>query len=299
MTRLTHPKTAKYPLSIGTRLQKLNLWLYTLLSIALATSTHAQESQQTLFPGFRHVDAALPEISKPPGGKIELQTDADFAPWSFLGEDGQLKGISVELATRACADAGLTCDLNPAEFSALLPALRAGHVQGIISGLRLDAATASEFALTRPYYRSLGRFVARAGSPLTAPDTRALAGRRIGFRADTAHARFLETYYSRSVLTPFESIDSMLEALRTGQVDVVFSDAVPLSFWVKGNASRGCCVFLGRAFVDRASFSRSLSFVLRQDASDLRNRLDAALDHMETTGVTAEIFARYLPLSVW
>jgi polar amino acid transport system substrate-binding protein len=298
MIRLTHPQPAKYPPNIRARLQKLNLWMCVLLLIAVSRAACAQEAQST-FPGFRHVDAALTEITKPPGGKFILQTDADFAPWSFLGQDGQLKGISVDLAAQACAEAGLTCELQPKEFSALLPALRSGQAQGIISGLKLDVATAKEFALTRPYFRSLGRFVARAGSSFAAPDIRSLAGRRIGFRANTAHARFLETYYSRSALTPFDSTDLMLEALRTGQVDVVFSDAVQLSFWLNGNAARGCCMFLGKAFVDRATFSRSLSFVLRGDASDLRNRLDAALDHMETTGVTAEIFARYLPASVW
>jgi polar amino acid transport system substrate-binding protein len=91
----------------------------------------------------------------------------------------------------------------------------------------------------------------------------------------------------------------MLEALRTGQVDVIFGDAVQLSFWLQGSASRGCCSFLGKAFMDRASFTRSLSFILRRDDPKLRINLDTALDRLESKGAIAAIFARYLPASLW
>jgi hypothetical protein len=42
-----------------------------------------------------------------------------------------------------------------------------------------------------------------------------------------------------------------------------------------------------------------LVFVARRDAKDIRQALDDALDQLESKNITAEIFARYLPLSVW
>lgn len=291
--------SAKWHKWIAATFQRLNLLLFILFSIAYCSTVMAQDEKLNAFPGFRHVDPAPPEDMEALAGNIVLGADADFAPWSFVGEDGRLRGISIELAERACADATLACDIRALDFAVLLPKLRSGEIQGIISGLKLDTGTAAEFALTRPYFRSLGRFVVRTGASLAAPDIRTLAGRRLGYRANTAHARFVETYYGRSALTPFDSTEAMLEALRTGQVDAVFGDAVQISFWLKGSASRGCCMFLGKAFVHRDTFSRSLSFVLRRDANDLRTRFDHAIDHLESAGTTADIFARYLPSSVW
>lgn len=262
--------------------------------VALADNVEA-----TAFPGFRHVDPDRLESASQTTAAVTLAADADFAPWSFQGEDGTLKGIAVDLAQQACLEAQITCSLQPVAFADLLPALKNGKVQGLVSGPKTDAAMAAEFALTRPFFQTLGRFVVRNGSSLAGPDIRSLAGRRIGFRANSQHARFLETFYGRSALTPFDDGNAMLEALRTGQVDTVFGDAVQLSYWLKGEASKGCCVFLGKAFVHRDTFSRSLTFVLRRDAPDLRAKLDAALDKMESNGTTAEIFARYLPASVW
>ncbi len=282
-----------------TTLRRLNLWLSAVLIVALITPVGAEDAPSTAFPSFRHVDPDAFQNSQSPNLVVVLNADNDFAPWSFQGEDGDLRGIAVELAQAACSEAQLACTLQPAAFADLLPSLRSGAAQGLVAGPKLDAALATEFAMTRPYFRTLGRFIVRSGSSLPAPDIRSLAGRRIGFRSNTQHARFLETYYGRSALTPFDDANAMLEALRTGQVDTVFGDAVQLSFWLKGGASRGCCNFLGKAFLHRETFTRSLSFTLRRDAPDLRAKLDAALDRLEAKGATAEIFARYLPASVW
>ncbi len=299
MTHIYSPDLTSYRKSWGATLQKLNLWLCVLLLIVQCAVASAEGPSQSRFPGFRHVDPAAAETTQPLQGTFVLAADADFAPWSFVGDDGELKGITVELSNAACADAGLACSVVAMDFARLLPALQAGEVQGIVSGLKLDDGLTSKFAMTRPFYQSLGHFVMRNGSPLNASDVRTLAGRRVGFRANTTHARFLERFYNRSALTPFESDEAVLEALRTGQVDAAFGDAVRLSFWLSGNSSRGCCAFLGKAYVDRSTFSRSLSFLLRRDAKDLRAVFDTSLDRLETSGATAEIFARYLPTSVW
>jgi polar amino acid transport system substrate-binding protein len=291
--------SANAPQKKATTIRQLNLWLWVTLLIVFGRPVFAAEQQATAFPGFRHVDPDAFEISTAPRQPLVLGADADFAPWSFVGDDGQLKGIAVDLAQLACAEAELACTMSPAAFADLLPSLRSGLTQGLVSGPKIDEKAAAEFALTRPYFRTLGRFIVRNGSSLPAPDVRSLAGRRLGFRANTQHARFLETYYGRSALTPFDDANAMLEALRTGQVDVVFGDSVQLSFWLKGAASKGCCTVLGKAFVHRETFTRSLGFILKRDAPALRAKLDAALDKLESKGVTAEVFNRYLPASVW
>jgi polar amino acid transport system substrate-binding protein len=299
MPNPTETTTIKIVRSLGATTWRLNLWVLTILLVVFSQTFEASAQSDAVFPGFRHVDPFHGEASQPQTTQVVLLADADFAPWSFVGEDGALQGISVEIARSACADAGLTCDIQAAAFAELLPKLKKGEAQAIITGLKRDAALASEFALTRPYFQSLARFAVRNGSPLSAPDIRTLAGRKLGYRANTTHARFLEKFYNRSALTPFETQDQMQEALRTGLVDAIFSDAVLLSYWLGGSASKGCCTFLGKAFLHRDSFSRGLGFVVRRDDPALRQRFDDALDRLESKGDVAKIFARYLPASVW
>jgi polar amino acid transport system substrate-binding protein len=299
MKNTLNPKTAKDCESSGATLWRLKLIASTLLLVVNCSISTAQELKQPSFPGFRHVDSAGLEASHPTGGSAILLADEDFAPWSFVDAQGNFKGIAVELAQQACAEVLMTCDVRPLAFAKLQTAVRSGEAQGIVAGPKLEAGTAEEFAVTRPFFQTLGRFAVRTGSPLSAPDIRTLAGRRIGFLANSAHARFLEAHYARSALMPFETNGVMLEALRTGQVDAIFGDAVQVSFWLGGKASRGCCAFLGKAFVDRATFTRSMMFMLKKDDPKLRQKLDDALDRLEANGATAEIFSRYIPTSVW
>jgi polar amino acid transport system substrate-binding protein len=286
-------------LRLHSTIQRLNACFLVLFLVVFTQPALSQSVKSTTFPSFRHVDPVQLPLPGSAAGKLILLADADFAPWSFVAGDGGLRGISVELALGACTEAGLICEVQSLPFAELLPKLRKGEAQAIVTGLKRDDKLAAEFALTRPYFQSLARFAVRTGSPLTAPDIRTMAGRKLGFRKDSSHARFLEKFYNRSALTPFDSQEDMLNALRDGTVDAVFADAVQLSYWMGGSASKGCCSFLGKAFLDRKSFSRGLGFVVRRDDPLLRQRFDEALDRLETKGVTAEIFARYLPASVW
>ncbi len=280
-------------------LQRLNLTLLILPLVATTTFSTSWGETTSNFPSFRHVDATTLGSPAAVTGKIVILADDDFAPWSFRAADGSLQGISVELAAAACKEAGLDCTVSAKPFSELVPALRGGEAQVVVSGLRPDAALLSEFRLSKPYFRSLGRFVVREGSSLSTPDIRTLAGKRLGFIGNTSHARFIETYYSRSALTPFTTIAEMQDALRTGQIDVAFGDAMQWAFWLNGTDARSCCAFLGKAFIHRPTFSRSLVFVGAKDKTAVIDLLDAALDQLDSKAVTATIFSRYLPSSIW
>lgn len=278
---------------------RLNLTLKLLPLVALSMSSAAWSEEVSNFPSFRHVDATSLGNPTTVTEQIVVLADDDFAPWSFKAADGSLQGISVELAAAACKEAGLTCTLTAKPFSELVPALRKGEAQLVVSGLRPDASLLGEFRVSKPYYRSLGRFVVREGSSLSTPDIRSLAGKRLGFIGNTSHARFIETYYSRSALTPFQTPAEMQDALRTGQIDVAFGDAMQLAFWLNGADARGCCAFLGKAFMHRPTFSRSLVFVGAKDKSAVMDAMDAALDQLDSKAVTANVFSRYLPSSIW
>ncbi len=276
---------------------------------ALATAARhpalAQEASdqpavaQVPIPRFRAIDADAPHASKLPLPAVRLLAEPDFAPWSFTQEDGTLAGISVDLARAACSEAALTCEIMPTPFTGLLPGLQKGEGDVIITGLRLNSDLMANTALTRPYFRAMGRFMMRRGTQIPAADPRSLAGRRIGVVKGTAHEAFLKAHYGKSQLVPEEREAAMYEALRTGALDVAFGDSLRMSFWMNSDGARKCCTGLGGAVVDAETFSRPLVYVVRQDKAAIRDRLDEALDTLEENGTTASIFARYLPAPIW
>jgi polar amino acid transport system substrate-binding protein len=250
-------------------------------------------------PRFRSADLDVPKTAAPPLTAVRLLAEPDFAPWSFTLEDGSLGGVSVDLAKAACADAGLTCEIAPMPYTGLLPALARGEGDVIVSGLRVNAALVVGAAVTKPYFRSLGRFMIRDGLSYDGADPRSLAGKRLGVVKGTTHEAFLSKYYAKSQIVPQESELGLYEALRTGALDAAFGDSLRMSFWMNSDGARKCCVPLGGALIDRETFSRPLVYIARKDMASVRDRLDEALDRLEEKGETGKIFARYLPAPIW
>jgi polar amino acid transport system substrate-binding protein len=270
-----------------------------LILLSLVVATTKSFAEDLGYPKFRHVDVGAAAPLESPKGVIKLLADADFAPFSFKNNNGEVKGISIEIAQSACAELRLQCEIITLPFAELLPALIRGDGAAIITGVRTNAAVLEHASMTRPYFFSSGRFIARVGTPFATPDVISLTRGRIGLIKGTSHQAFLEKYYSHSTLIAFPSEAEMFEALRTGKVDVAFTDSMRASFWLKGTSSRNCCINLGAGFIDRTTFSRGLTFLVRQDQKNLRETFDFALDRLEEKEVTSKIFARYLPDSAF
>ena len=244
---------------------------------------------------FRHVDPGSIAPLEFPTVTIRLLTDLEYPPFSFQDSNGAMTGISVDIAIAACAEIKITCQVVTKSFAELLPALQNHEGDVIITGLRLTPDILKVAAATRPYFFSSARFITRIGMPFSQPDARDLAGRRIGYVKGTSHAAFLEKYYERSALTPFNDENAVLESLRTASIDAAFTDSLHALFWLKGSNSRGCCITLGESFIDRASFSRNMSLLVDVNQPNLREAFDYAMDRLEEKGITAKIFAHYLP----
>ncbi|MGQ0484079.1 MAG: transporter substrate-binding domain-containing protein [Hyphomicrobiales bacterium] len=272
-------------------------------AVFLVASTSAlpqpQDGATYRLPLFRHVEtgAKAPQIA--PTETVRLLADGDFPPFSFATGTGTAAGLAVDLALAACAEIKLRCEVVMRPYGELAGALARRDGDVIIAGPRPDPGLFKEVLATRPYFRSLGRFAVPGSSALAAGDVRTLGGKRIGMVKGTAHAAWLEEYYSRSTLMAFDSEAEAQEALRTGSVDALFGDSLRLIYWIAGSASRGCCRLLSGAYVDRGYFSRSMVFLVRKDREDIRDALDHGLDRLQGNGTTEKIFNTYVPLNPW
>ena len=269
-----------------------------LLTVVSSLTGESQAESNKIFNAyFRHVDQGAVAPLDAVTGPIKLLTDEDFPPFSFQNANSAPTGLSIEIALAACAELKITCLLISKPFAELLPALKNREADAIISGLRLTPEVLKQASATRPYFFSSARFITRTGMPFSKPDVKSLAGRRLGYVKGTSHAAFLEKYYERSALTPFADESAMLESLRIATLDAAFLESLHASFWLKGSNSRGCCVALGESFVDRATFSRSMSLLVSNAQPNLREAFDYALDRIQEKGITSKIFAKYLPES--
>lgn len=249
-------------------------------------------------PAFRQVDPTAPVPPLREVGTIRFITDEDFPPFSYRDAFGSLTGFNVMLAEAVCADLRLTCEFVPRPWEDLVPALEAGDGDAILGGLAISPETLEALDFTRPYFRTLARFAARADT-LPGAGLGELAGKRLGVMAGTAHEAFLKAHFSRSDITPFDDAMEAREALRTGALDALFDDATRHMFWLASPASRDCCGFAGGAYVDPLYFSRPMAIAVGRGEVALRDVLDYGLDRVQASGDFATVYRQFFPMSPW
>jgi polar amino acid transport system substrate-binding protein len=267
--------------------------------LAACASASAQETPSYAVPLFRHIDPELRPPDTKAIGSIRLLADQDFPPFSFRTATGEVAGLSVDLMKSTCVEMRLTCEIKAVPYADLANSLERGDGDAIISGVRLTVDTFNKMDATAPYYRAIGRFAVKSSVPSGPPDAKSLQDKKVGAVVGTGHSVWIKRYFPQAQLVEFGSLAEAVEALRTGQIELVFGDAIQLIYWIKGEASRGCCKLADGAFVDERYFSHPLSVLVKRGNTPLRMAFDYGLDRIQRSGTFATIFKNYVPLSPW
>jgi polar amino acid transport system substrate-binding protein len=260
------------------------------------TSSGAQESGSVVIPNFWDPKR---RVERPPAGAIaaiRFITTDDFPPFSFTTADGHLTGFNVDLARAICDELQIRCTIQAREWDDLLPTLRAQNADAIIAGLAVTAASREELDFTDVYMRSPGRFVVRRDASAIDLSPLGLKGKTIGVVSRTAHEAFLAAFFPEIGRNLYPNAAAAREALKNGEADAHFGDAMQLSFWLQSDSAGGCCAFAGGPYFEARFFGEGLAIAVPRGAADLRRALDSALEAINEKGVFAELYLRYFPV---
>src|SRR5439155_18379135 len=124
--------------------------------------------------------------------------------------------------------------------------------------IAVTAEARAKVDFSDPYYRTPARFVARRDFPVDDPLPERLEGKKVAVAAGTAHEAYLKALFTEIELRSYPNSDLARLALRRGDVDLLFGDAISLAFWVNGTDSENCCSFRGGPYMDSRYFGEGV-----------------------------------------
>ena len=228
---------------------------------------------------------------------IRFLTETDYPPFNYTGPDGAPTGFNVELARSICDEIKVACTIQMRRFDTLVDSLANNSGDAVIASLAQSPELRQRVDFSDPYYRTPARFVARRDLDLQEVRPQAMEGRKVGVIAGTAHEAYLKLLFTEAELKPYPNADGAREALKKGEVDLIFGDGISLAFWLNGTASANCCEFRGGPYLDSKFFGEGIGIAVRKNNDFLRRAFNWALFRLWESGRFTDLWLRYFPIS--
>jgi polar amino acid transport system substrate-binding protein len=228
---------------------------------------------------------------------IRFVTEIDYPPFNFAGPDGNPQGFNIDLARMMCEELKVQCTMQMRRFETLITALNANQADAAIASIATTPLMRTKVDFTDPYYRTPARFVARRDSPIDDALPERLEGKKVAVVGGTAHEAYLRALFTEAELRAYPSADVARLALRHGDVDLLFGDAISLAFWLNGTDSENCCAFRGGAYMDNRYFGEGIGIAVKRGNDLIRLALNWALFRIWEHGRFTDLWLRYFPIS--
>lgn len=233
--------------------------------------------------------AGLPQDVKD-AGVLVFTTDALAPPRTSTDENGDIVGVIPDLLDAIGATLGVEIDLQKGSFD--------GEVPGVQSG-RFDATTGTGDFPTRrevldmvDYYRAGVTELVPAGNPKNVTDHMSQCGLRVGAIKGTTEESLVQEMSDECVAAGNEAVDVqtfnnviLSVPLEADRIDVAWTNSSTGFELAKTQPERFELV--------NATFMAYLAFGVKKDRPELRDTLQATVQHLMDIGVYEAIFTNW------
>jgi len=124
-----------------------------------------------------------------------------------------------------------------------------------------------------------------------------LEGRKVAVVEGTAHEAYLKALFTEVDVKSYRTSEAARDALRNGEVDLLFGDGISLAFWLNGTDSGNCCAFRGGPFLESRYFGEGVGIAVKRGNDPLRQGFNWALFRLWEKGRFSDLWLRYFPIS--
>jgi polar amino acid transport system substrate-binding protein len=172
------------------------------------------------------------EIAK----KVRIATEPTYTPFEFT-KDRQLQGFDMDIIHAIANQQGMDINIYYLGFDALIPALRAGKADAVISAVAITEPRKEVVAFSEPYFTE-GLCMVTKNDNHVIQKIDDLTGKIIGVEVGTIgneYANKLKERNSSTNVVCFESPMSMFTQLEIGTLDAVLNYRSLSSYYIKCN----------------------------------------------------------------
>ena len=220
-----------------------------------------------------------------------MGVDAEYPPFSYLGEDGQYTGFDVEVCKAVCDLLGWDLQVFGVNWDQKLVQLDAKECDCVWSGMTiLDSMKEAGYMISAPYYDNTQVIMVKEGSDIKSSAD--LAGKVVAVQLGTSGEALLadggdlaDLAATFADLTTCDSFLKCFTELGGGAVDAVIVDKPVAVSYAESNK--------GFTVLDEGLGAEQYGIAFRDGDEELCATVEDAVAQLVANGTYAEIAAKY------
>lgn len=234
---------------------------------------------------------ALPALAD----QIVVAADAEYPPFQYTNENGEIIGFDVEITLAACEAAELDCVFEAHAWDGLIPGLLIGRYDVISASMTATPERRERVDFTDRLYRSPSQFLVALDADFELT-VEGLAGKTLAAQRASVQADYLEeTYGATSNVVLYDTQDQANLDLAAGRVDALLGEVIALSeSFLESENGQG---FEFRGEVLR--FGDGVAMAVHPDNTELRDQLNVGIQAIRDSGFYQEVSDRYFGRDIY
>lgn len=155
---------------------------------------------------------------------LRVGMELGYPPFEMVGPGGEPEGISVELARALAERLGRPLVIENTAFDGLIPALRTGKIDLIISSMTATDERRRAIDFSEPYVRIGLALLLRKGELARTPDELNQPGKRVAVKRGTTGHLFAMDQLPRAQLLVLDKENSAVLEVAQGRADAFIYD---------------------------------------------------------------------------
>ena len=214
--------------------------------------------------------------------------DVTYPPFEFQ-EDGEMKGIDIDLINAIAEDQGFEIKIEAMDFSGIIPAMQAGELDIGMGGMSITEDRKDTVDFSDPYFESgLSLVVAKDNSDISSMED--LKGKTIAVKNGTTGANYAnenKDAYGYEVIQVKDST-SMFQEVANENADALLED-YPVIMYAIATSDLELQVAGDKLNGDNYGIS-----VLKGENDELLKKINDGLANLKESGKYDEIIEKYL-----
>lgn len=224
---------------------------------------------------------------------LRVGLSPEYPPLVFT-RGNHLAGLEIDLAKLIAYDLNRKIIFVQLAWPDLIPALVAGELDVIMSGMSITMEREIRVKFVQPYLEVGQMALIRKNERNKFPNREAelLFHGRVGYLEDTSGADFVKQHFNLAIPVKVQSLEQGITALRESRIDLFIHDA-PTIWRISGNPTEMELTGLFWPLTDEF-----LAWAVRPRDRELLTLLNASLVNMKNNGKLQTLINKWLPVRV-